>query len=96
MDVRAWRARVLAWSGQLADAEKEYLEIVKVSRTDPDNWMGLAGVYLREGRAEDALRALDPRRGAGSETRGPAGGPSAGAARHGRTEMTLERNFRER
>jgi tetratricopeptide (TPR) repeat protein len=59
MDVRAWRARVLAWSGQLADAEKEYLEIVKVSRTDPDNWMGLAGVYLREGRAEDALRALD-------------------------------------
>ena len=59
MDVRTWRARVLAWSGQLADAEKEYLEIVKVSRTDPDNWMGLAGVYLREGRAEDALRALD-------------------------------------
>src|SRR4029077_13825500 len=53
------RARVLAWSGQLAEAEKEYLEIVKVSRTDPDNWMGLANVYLREGRAEDALRALD-------------------------------------
>ena len=59
MDVRAWRARVLTWSGQFAEAEKEYLEIVKVSRTDPDNWMGLAGVYLREGRAEDALRALD-------------------------------------
>src|SRR4029077_1306575 len=59
MDVRAWRARVLAWSGQLAEAEKKYLEILKVSRTDPDNWMGLASVYLREGRAEDALRALD-------------------------------------
>jgi tetratricopeptide (TPR) repeat protein len=59
MDVRAWRARVLTWSGQLAEAEKEYLEILKVSRTDPDNWMGLASVYLREGRAEDALRALD-------------------------------------
>src|SRR6266436_7101088 len=27
MDVRAWRARVLAWSGRLAEAEKEYLEI---------------------------------------------------------------------
>jgi tetratricopeptide (TPR) repeat protein len=68
MDVRAWRARVLTWSGRLAEAEKEYLEIVKVSRNDPDNWMGLASVYSREGKTEDALRALsralelDPRR----------------------------------
>src|SRR5882762_8354643 len=59
MDVRAWRARILTWSGRLAEAEKEYLEILKVSRTDPDNWMGLATVYLREGRTEDSLRALD-------------------------------------
>ncbi len=59
MDARAWRARVLTWAGQLAEAEKEYLEILKVSRTDPDNWMGLASVYLREGRVADALRALD-------------------------------------
>src|SRR5437016_132995 len=59
MDVRAWRARVLGWSGQLAEAEKEYLEILKVSRTDPDNWMGLASAYLRQGRVEHALRALD-------------------------------------
>src|SRR5256714_11232955 len=59
MDVRAWRARVLGWSGRLPEAEKEYLEILRVSRTDADNWMGLASVYLREGRAEDALPALD-------------------------------------
>jgi tetratricopeptide (TPR) repeat protein len=59
MDVRAWRARVFAWSGHLAEAEKEYLEILKVSRKDPDNWMGLANVYLREGRPVDALRALN-------------------------------------
>src|SRR6266478_5359057 len=59
MDVRAWRARVLSWSGRLTEAEKEYLEILKVSRNDPDNWMGLGGVYLREGKFEDALRALD-------------------------------------
>jgi tetratricopeptide (TPR) repeat protein len=59
MDVRAWRARVLAWSGHLAEAEREYLEILKVSGTDPDNWMGLANVYSREGRAAEALRALD-------------------------------------
>ena len=59
MDVRAWRARVLAWSGQIAEAEKEYLEILQVSRNDPDNWMGLANAYLREGRTVEALRALD-------------------------------------
>jgi tetratricopeptide (TPR) repeat protein len=59
MDVRAWRARVLTWSGHLAEAEKEYQETLKVSRSDPDNWMGLAGVYSREGRFEEALRALD-------------------------------------
>ncbi len=68
MDVRAWRARVLAWSGRLTEAEKEYVEILKVSRNDPDNWMGLASVYSREGRANEALRALsralelDPKR----------------------------------
>jgi tetratricopeptide (TPR) repeat protein len=59
MDIRAWRARVLAWSGHLLEAEKVYLEILKVSRNDPDNWMGLANVYLREGRIVEALRAVD-------------------------------------
>jgi tetratricopeptide (TPR) repeat protein len=59
MDVRAWRARVLAWSGRLADAEKEYMEILKVTKTDPDNWMGLAGVYLREGKIQAAQQAID-------------------------------------
>jgi tetratricopeptide (TPR) repeat protein len=59
VDLRAWHARVMTWSGQLAEAEKEYLEILRVARTDPDNWMGLASVYLREGKTEDALRALD-------------------------------------
>lgn len=58
MDVRAWRARVLAWAGKLPEAEKEYLEILKVSRTDPDNWMGLASVYLREGKLPEAARAI--------------------------------------
>src|SRR6267378_3765530 len=59
MDVRAWRARVLNWSGHPAEAEKEYLEILKVSRNDADNWMGLASAYLREGKVADGLQALD-------------------------------------
>jgi len=59
MDVRAWRARVLAWSGKLPEAENEYREILKVARTDPDNWLGLASVYLREGKIPDARQAID-------------------------------------
>ena len=47
MDVRSWRARVLAWSGKLAEAETEYLEILRFARSDTDDWMGLAVVYLR-------------------------------------------------
>lgn len=59
MDVRAWRARVLAWSGRTAEAEKEYLEILKVTQNDPDVWMGLSGVYLREGKIQEAEHSID-------------------------------------
>lgn len=59
MDVRAWRARVLAWSGDLAKAEQEYLQVLQVSKSDPDNWLGLANVYVGEGKTQEALRALD-------------------------------------
>ena len=59
MDVRAWRAKVLMWSGKLAEAEVEYHEILTAVPNDPDDWMGLASVYSREGRSQDALQALD-------------------------------------
>jgi tetratricopeptide (TPR) repeat protein len=59
IDVRTWRARVLTWSGKLAEAEREYREILTAAPNDPDNWMGLANVYSREGRAKEALQALD-------------------------------------
>jgi Tfp pilus assembly protein PilF len=68
MDIRAWRARVLTWAGQLLEAEKEYDTVLKAEKTDPDNWMGLATVYLRQKRMEEALKAatvavdLDPKR----------------------------------
>src|SRR5437868_5886456 len=50
LDIRAWRARILLWSGKTADAEREYREILALQSSDPDNWLGLANVYLREGR----------------------------------------------
>jgi tetratricopeptide (TPR) repeat protein len=59
MDVRAWRARVLLWSGKLAEAELEYQRILSAAPNDPDNWMGLANVYSRQGRTKEALLALD-------------------------------------
>ncbi len=68
MDVRAFRARVLTWAGRLVDAEKEYGEITKNGSSDPDVWMGLAELHLRQGRLEEALREanraveMDPKR----------------------------------
>jgi tetratricopeptide (TPR) repeat protein len=59
MDIQAWRARVLAWSGDLAGAEKVYLAIVEVVPNAPDDWMDLGNIYLRQGRTDEALRALD-------------------------------------
>jgi len=59
MDVRAWRARVLLWSGKLADAELEYQAILAAVPNDPDNWEGLANTYSREGRTKEALRAIN-------------------------------------
>ena len=59
MDLKAWHARVLAWSGNLTQAEQEYLGILKISANDPDVWAGLANVYAREGKHNQALLALD-------------------------------------
>ena len=66
--VLAWRARILTWSGHLPEAETQYLNILKITQQDPDNWLGLGTVYLAEGKPQEALRAinkaleLDPKR----------------------------------
>jgi len=67
MDVRAWRAAHSGLSGRLTEAETEYLAILKASRNDPDNWMGLANVYLRDGKQRrravlETAVELDPTR----------------------------------
>ena len=59
LDIRAWRAQVLTWAGRLPEAEHEFKEILRIDESDPDNWMGLATVYLRRGRIEEALKAAD-------------------------------------
>jgi tetratricopeptide (TPR) repeat protein len=68
MDIHALRARVLTWAGRLAEAEREYGEVLKVERNDPDSWMGLGSVYMQQGRMAEAIKAanraieLDPQR----------------------------------
>jgi hypothetical protein len=59
MDVRAWRARILIWSGKLAEAELEYHVLLAAAPNDPDNWLGLATVLSRKGRPREALQAVD-------------------------------------
>jgi tetratricopeptide (TPR) repeat protein len=57
-DARAWRARILTWSGQLVAAELEYRQIIAAVPSDPDMYLGIGTVYLRQGRPEDAVAAL--------------------------------------
>jgi Flp pilus assembly protein TadD len=59
MDLHAWRARLLTWSGHLCEAEQEYRHILQVTRTDPDIWLGLSAVYVREGKIQQAQQAID-------------------------------------
>jgi hypothetical protein len=59
LDIHAWRARVLTWAARLPEAEQEFNEILKRNDRDPDNWMGLAAVYLRRGLTKRALESAD-------------------------------------
>jgi tetratricopeptide (TPR) repeat protein len=59
LEAQSWRARILSWSGQLAEAEQEYLHVLVKASNDPDNWAGIAFVYSRQNRHQDALHALD-------------------------------------
>ncbi len=81
LDLKAWHARVLGWSGNLAAGQQEYLAILTLSPNDPDVWAGLANVYTREGKKNDALLALD-RRTTRAQTRRP---PRCTRARHARS-----------
>ncbi|HKV49037.1 MAG TPA: tetratricopeptide repeat protein [Candidatus Acidoferrales bacterium] len=58
-DARAWKARLSLWSGDTRGAEAGFLSLTAESPKDPDVWQGLASVYEREGRWDDALDAID-------------------------------------
>ncbi len=58
LEARGWRARLLAWSGQLAEAEAEYRRVLAAAPEDTDILAGLADVLARQQRSEEALALL--------------------------------------
>lgn len=58
-NARAWRARILTWSGQFVSAEEEYGWLIAAAPSDPDNYLGIATVYVAEGRSGDAVATLE-------------------------------------
>lgn len=60
LDARGWRARLLAWSGQLPEAEAEYRRVLAAAPQDADIVAGLADVLIRRQRFEQALELLGP------------------------------------
>jgi tetratricopeptide (TPR) repeat protein len=59
LEVLAWRARLLLWSGRVQDAERLFRELTIRERRDADLFLGLASALAREGRWEESLQALN-------------------------------------
>jgi tetratricopeptide (TPR) repeat protein len=58
-DARGWRARTLAWLGNLQEAELEFRGVLSVTPNDLDILSGLAGVLVREQRQAEGLLLLN-------------------------------------
>lgn len=59
LEARGWRARLLAWSDRLGEAEAEYRAVLAVVPEDTDILLGLADVLARQQRFAEALELLD-------------------------------------
>jgi len=58
LEARGWRARLLAWSDRLPEAEAEYRRILETFPNDTDTLTGLANVLARQQRFAEALTLL--------------------------------------
>jgi len=59
VDARESQAWLFLWSGDVPKAEQGFLALTKDSPKDPDMWQGLSSVYERQGRWQEALKAID-------------------------------------
>jgi tetratricopeptide (TPR) repeat protein len=62
LEAHGWRARVLAWRGQWAEAEFEYRFVLRQAPNDTEILTGLADVLSWQQRAREALQVLDQAR----------------------------------
>jgi len=58
-DALGWLAKLLAWTGQRAEAEAAFRRALKVSPRDGDHLLGLATLLVQDGRNAEALALLD-------------------------------------
>ncbi len=58
-DALGWRAQLLAWSGQHAEAEALYRRALQLASRDADFLLGLATLERQDGHDADALALLD-------------------------------------
>jgi len=58
-EAHGWRARLLAWQGHWAAAEREYRQVLEPFPNDIEILCGLADVLLWQGKAREALGAID-------------------------------------
>ena len=59
LEARAWRARLLAWTGRWPEAEIDYRRVLEKAPADTEVMAGLADVLLWQGKLEEALAVLD-------------------------------------
>jgi tetratricopeptide (TPR) repeat protein len=62
LEAHGWRARVLAWRGQWAEAESEYRFVLRQDPNDIEILGGLADVLTWQRKAKEALQILDEAR----------------------------------
>jgi tetratricopeptide (TPR) repeat protein len=58
LEARGWRARLLAWSKRLAEAEAEYRRVLEAAPNDVDVLLGLADLLVWQRRFEEGLAHL--------------------------------------
>ncbi len=88
MEATGWRGRVHAWSGNFAEAEKDYRRVLQAVPQEAEIMLALADVLLWQKRNSDALEIADR---AAQLLRGTPLAPEA-AIRQGRALRALGRN----
>lgn len=59
VEARAWRARLLSWTGKLPDAEAEYRRVLQAAPNDVDILLGLADVLAWQQRFAESLEFVE-------------------------------------